>query len=206
MTPRYSLSNVIKERYPTFIDALRDMDDALCLISLFANFPQHLTLELESKDIEMANKLYKEWMTYCTVAQCFKKAFFSIKGIYYQVEIMGQNITWVAPFQFNQRLPFDIDYKVIGTFREFYTALLRFVNYKLYSELGMQYPPQNIQGLELDQSVYISTPQIQKLQAVAQKKFTQQYQDSVEQIGVSEEFKNTPEMLELTKKHDLMKK
>jgi len=140
------------------------------------------------------------------VAQCFKKAFFSIKGIYYQVEIMGQNITWVAPFQFNQRLPFDIDYKVIGTFREFYTALLRFVNYKLYSELGMQYPPQNIQGLELDQSVYISTPQIQKLQAVAQKKFTQQYQDSVEQIGVSEEFKNTPEMLELTKKHDLMKK
>ena len=206
LTPRYSLSNVIKERYPTFIDALRDMDDALCLISLFANFPQHLTLELESKDIEMANKLYKEWMTYCTVAQCFKKAFFSIKGIYYQVEIMGQNITWVAPFQFNQRLPFDIDYKVIGTFREFYTALLRFVNYKLYSELGMQYPPQNIQGLELDQSVYISTPQIQKLQAVAQKKFTQQYQDSVEQIGVSEEFKNTPEMLELTKKHDLMKK
>jgi pescadillo protein len=39
MTPRYSLTNVIKERYPTFIDALRDLDDALCLISLFANFP-----------------------------------------------------------------------------------------------------------------------------------------------------------------------
>ena len=116
MTPRCSLSSVIKESYPTFIDALRDMDAALCLISLFANFPQDLALELESKAIEMANKLYKEWMTYCTVAQCFKKAFFSIKGIYYQVEIMGQNITWVAPFQFNQRLPFDIDYKVIGTF------------------------------------------------------------------------------------------
>jgi pescadillo len=37
--PRYSLSNVIKERYPTFIDALRDLDDALCLVSLFASFP-----------------------------------------------------------------------------------------------------------------------------------------------------------------------
>jgi len=154
----------------------------------------------------MANKLYKEWMTYCSVSQCFKKAFFSIKGIYYQVEIMGQNITWVAPYQFNQRLPFDIDYKVIGTFREFYIALLRFVNYKLYSELGMQYPPQNIQGLEMDSSVFVDSQQIQKLQAVAQKKFAQQYQDSVEQIGVSEEFKNTPEMLELTKKHDLMKR
>ena len=137
MTPRYSLSHVIKERYPTFIDALRDMDDALCLISLFASFPTHQSLEIENKDIEMAKRLYNEWMTYCTVAQCFKKAFFSIKGIYYQVEIMGQNITWIAPFAFNQKLPFDLDYKVIGTFKEFYLHLLRFVNFKLYRELDM---------------------------------------------------------------------
>ena len=133
------------------------MDDALCLIALFANFPQHQSLEIESKDIEMANRLYKEWMTYYSIAQCFKKSFFSIKGIYYQVEIMGQSITWVAPYQFNQRLPFDIDYKVIGTFREFYTALLRFVNFKLYSDLGIQYPPKEIQGLEFDQSVYVNS-------------------------------------------------
>ena len=44
--PKYSLGPVIKDRYPTFVDALRDLEDALCMISLFANLPQHLTLEI----------------------------------------------------------------------------------------------------------------------------------------------------------------
>ena len=44
----------------------------------------------------------------------------------------------MSPYQFNQRLPFDIDYKVMTTFLEFYMALLRFVNYKLYTDLGFQ--------------------------------------------------------------------
>lgn len=138
--PKYSLAPVIKDRYPTFIDALRDMDDALCLISLYAQLPQHLTLEVKKSEIELCSKLYNEFMFYCTVSQCFTKAFFSIKGIYYRVEIMGQPITWVQPYKFNQRLPFDIDYKVMGTFNEFYMALLKFVNFKLFSDLGLTYP------------------------------------------------------------------
>ena len=38
-TPKYSLAPVIKDRYPSFVDALRDLDDALCLISLYAQLP-----------------------------------------------------------------------------------------------------------------------------------------------------------------------
>ena len=81
--PKYSLSHIIKERYPTFEDALRDLDDALCLISLFANLPQHHTLEITKHDTEQCGTLLKEFMLYCTITQCFKKSFFSIKGIYY---------------------------------------------------------------------------------------------------------------------------
>lgn len=79
-------------------------------------------------------------MLYCTISQCFTKTFYSIKGIYYRVEILGQQITWIAPYKFNQRLPFDVDYKVMGTFTEFYIALLKFVNYKLFTDCGMAYP------------------------------------------------------------------
>jgi len=87
--PKYSLAPVIKDRYPTFVDALRDLDEALCLVSLYAQLPQHLTLEVKKSEIETCSKLYKEFLFYCTVSQCFTKAFFSIKGVYYRVEIMG---------------------------------------------------------------------------------------------------------------------
>jgi hypothetical protein len=37
--------------------------------------------------------------------------------------------------------PADVDFKVMATFLEFYTTLLGFINFKLYSELGLIYPP-----------------------------------------------------------------
>ena len=88
---------------------------------------------------------------------------------------MGQNITWVAPYQFNQKLPFDIDYKVIGTFKEFYIHLLRFVNFKLFSELEMKYPPTDIMG-----DLFVNPTTIKTLQADAQKKFNKKYTESIE--------------------------
>ena len=35
--PLYTLDRMVKERYPTFVDALRDIDDALTMIALYSS-------------------------------------------------------------------------------------------------------------------------------------------------------------------------
>ena len=35
--PAYKLDHLIRERYPTFVDALQELDDVLCLVFLFAS-------------------------------------------------------------------------------------------------------------------------------------------------------------------------
>jgi pescadillo len=48
LTPKISLTHIIKERHPTFIDAVRDLDDALSLINLFASLPSHRLFKLSA--------------------------------------------------------------------------------------------------------------------------------------------------------------
>lgn len=48
---------------------------------------------------------------------------------------------WLVPYRFVQRTGGDIDFRIMGTFVEFYTTLLGFVNYRLYTSIGLVYPP-----------------------------------------------------------------
>ncbi|KAL3465514.1 Pescadillo [Aspergillus heterothallicus] len=137
--PKLTLDHVIKERYPTFIDALRDLDDALSLLFLFANLPS--TNHVPPKTIALCQRLCHEFQHYLITTNALRKSFLSIKGIYYQATIQGQDIMWLVPYRFVQRVNGDVDYRIMATFVEFYTTLLGFVNFRLYSSLGLRYPP-----------------------------------------------------------------
>lgn len=137
--PSYDLSHIVRERYPSFIDALRDIDDALCLITLFSTLASDDNLI--ATRVQNCERLHKELMTFIIRKRCLKKMFLSIKGIYYQAEIMGQKITWIAPYKFKQSVPGDVDMRVMLTFLEFYEVLLHFTNYRLFHAEGLAYPP-----------------------------------------------------------------
>ncbi|KAF4074234.1 hypothetical protein AMELA_G00237340 [Ameiurus melas] len=137
--PAYKVDHIVKERYPTFIDALRDVDDALSMCFLFSTFAR--TGKCHVQVIQLCRRLSVEWMNYIVASRSLKKVFLSIKGIYYQAEVLGQTITWLVPYQFAHDHPTDVDYRVMSTFTEFYTTLLGFVNFRLYQTLNLAYPP-----------------------------------------------------------------
>jgi pescadillo protein len=134
-----TLDHLVKERYPTFVDALRDLDDALSMLFLFASLPS--TSHVPPKTIALCQRLCLEFQHYLIVSRSLRKSFLSIKGIYYQATIQGQDIMWLVPYKFVQKMAGDIDFRIMATFIEFYTTLMGFVNYRLYTTVGLVYPP-----------------------------------------------------------------
>ena len=115
------------------------MDDALSLVHLFAFLPAKN--EIRAKRTATCQRLVREWDMYVIKSKSLRKTFISIKGIYYQAEVMGEKITWLVPHKFSQDLPSDVDYRVMLTFLDFYEVFLGFVFYRLYGSLGLKYPP-----------------------------------------------------------------
>ncbi|CAI6521938.1 AIS_HP2_G0019850.mRNA.1.CDS.1 [Saccharomyces cerevisiae] len=135
----YTLDHIIKERYPSFPDALRDIDDALNMLFLFSNLPS--TNQVSSKIISDTQKICNQWLAYVAKERLVRKVFVSIKGVYYQANIKGEEVRWLVPFKFPENIPSDVDFRIMLTFLEFYSTLLHFVLYKLYTDSGLIYPP-----------------------------------------------------------------
>ncbi|KAL3270271.1 hypothetical protein HHI36_009324 [Cryptolaemus montrouzieri] len=161
--PTLKLDHIVKERYPTFIDALRDLDDCLTLCFLFSTFPSmpHIPRDQSA----LCQRLTTEFMHYVIEARALRKVFVSIKGYYYQAEIKGQTVTWIVPhhFSFEPQNRAEVDFKLMSIFVEFYTVLLGFVNFRLYHSLNLYYPPKfpgispnNIEKQLVDEDVFVS--------------------------------------------------
>ena len=139
--PQYGLDHLVKERYPSFGDALRDFDDPLTLTHLFAMLPADKRHGIPAELVNRARALALEFQAYVTKTHALRKVFISVKGIYYQALVHGQEVTWLTPHALAQTLPEDVDYRVMLTFLEFYLAMMGFVNYKLYHDRALRYPP-----------------------------------------------------------------
>ena len=137
--PQYTLNHLVRERYPQFGDAVRDLDDALCLVYLFAQLPAKRAIKVETTDA--CRKLVREWETYVTHSGSLKKVFVSIKGTYYQARVHNEDVTWLVPHKFNIRLPREVDFTLMGWFLDFYQVALKFIMFRLYNGLGLRYPP-----------------------------------------------------------------
>lgn len=137
--PKYTLDTIVKERYPTFIDALRDLEDCLCLCFLYSTFPKTHKTPVEM--VSLCKRLTTEFMHYVIEAKALRKVFCSIKGYYFQAEIKGQTITWIVPHNFGFAQPASVDMRLMSIFVEFYTTVLGFVNFRLYHALNLLYPP-----------------------------------------------------------------
>ena len=147
-TPKYELSHLVLERYPTFKDALQDLDDPMSMCALFAVLPSVNRHNISPDIVEKSERLAREFKSFCMRSHALRKVFISVKGIYYEAEIDGEKITWLEPHALSQVMPEDVDYRVMLTFLEFYHDLLTFVNFKLHKDAGLQYPP--VLNAELD--------------------------------------------------------
>ncbi|AEY94745.1 FAAR094Wp [Eremothecium gossypii FDAG1] len=135
----YKLDHIIKERYPSFADALRDLDDALNMLFLFANLPA--TDQVSTRVTKDAQELCNQWLALIARERLVRKVFVSIKGVYYQANVRGEEVRWLVPYKFPENIPSDVDFRIMLTFIEFYSTLLHFVLYKLYTDNGLVYPP-----------------------------------------------------------------
>jgi pescadillo len=149
--PEFSLDHLVKERYPTFEDALEDLDDALSMVFLFSALPLPSANAVngdhaDSKRLILSQecaRLAREFKSFLISTGLLSKSFVSIKGIYYRAEINGKKITWIVPHELATSIPSDVDFKIMLTFLDFYLVLLGFVNLRLFKQIGWEYPPKH---------------------------------------------------------------
>lgn len=144
--PSYRLDSTIRERFPTFAEALRDVDDAMSMVSLYAALSPEVysesTIELHqalpSGLHAKAKTLVQDWMDYVAKSHSLCKSFISIKGFYHEAVVSGERIVWLMPHEYACRVPTNVQQYVLVSFLEFYVELMRFILFKLKKDLDRE--------------------------------------------------------------------
>ncbi|EFX87801.1 hypothetical protein DAPPUDRAFT_306492 [Daphnia pulex] len=149
--PSMKLDHLVKERYPTFLDALNDLDDCLTLCFFYSTLPRDT--KVPANLISLCRRLTVEFLHYVIAAKALRKVFISVKGIYYQVEIKGQPVTILINHLrgFKPTTASDVDYRIMTNFVDFYTSMLGFINFRLYHSINLQYPPK-LPGININEN------------------------------------------------------
>ncbi|CAH8667652.1 unnamed protein product [Schistosoma bovis] len=150
--PRYTLHQIVKERYPTRQDALRDISDSLNLLFLFEKLPK-LT-QFHPSLISISRRLCVEFLNLVVATQAVRKAFISIKGFYVQAEIDGIPVVWIMPHASVTHTPTDVDYRILATCLEFDATLIGSLMCHLYRINNLVYPPKLSVRVEHDPNGY----------------------------------------------------
>jgi len=140
--PKLNMEHFVRERYPSLQDAVNDLDDAISMICLFVEMQYGVAAKtMKKKHFDECVRFKSEWMALVANTNSLRKVFVSIKGIYYQAEILGSPVTWLAPHSQRIKVPISVDVLTMTYFIEFYLTMLKFVFYRLYTDSGLKYPP-----------------------------------------------------------------
>uniref|UniRef100_A0A182QHI5 Pescadillo homolog n=1 Tax=Anopheles farauti TaxID=69004 RepID=A0A182QHI5_9DIPT len=151
--PQLKLDHIVKERYPTFIDAIKELDDCMTLLFMFSTFPATKVITRELT--HMSRRLTVEFMHYVIAAQALRKVFISIKGYYFQAEIKGETVTWIVPhyFPYSPHRGEMVDLSIMKSFGDFFIVMAGFINYRLYNSINLVYPPQFSYALDSEETM-----------------------------------------------------
>ncbi|KAL7721499.1 Pescadillo-like protein [Entamoeba marina] len=157
--PVIDLASTIQQRYPTFSDALVELGDCLSMVQMFASYRASVGEKADA--VRLSRRISMEWDAYVRHTKSLKKCFISHKGYYYTAMVCGIPVNWMVPHQFSIEKNEAVDFKVLHDFLSFYVVLMKFVNYKLYTSVGLVYPPKItiINGVE-----YVGDVVLQRIQ------------------------------------------
>jgi len=121
--PHYTLDAIIRERFPTFIDAVRYLPDCLDMCFAYATMPA--SRRTPADKIALCRRLTVEFMLYVITARALRKVFVSIKvsTICVSVKFLKIKIMYVLVLHFVLCI---FDYKCVISIHEIYFLALKY--------------------------------------------------------------------------------